>query len=613
MADEQEMMGQLRDDQNDQRGRSRARKSGSGKRAAAIAGGSFLAALLVCGGVYGAVAQKYRHTYLPGTTINGVAAGGRTVDAVKQELADHVGGYVLTLTERGDKSERIAGSDIDLKTEFDGTLEQLLSSQSPYLWLSRKLNPKTYSIRTAIDYDEKKLDSLLKDLDCANPDKMTAPVDAKISEYVAGEGFHIIPETEGTLADPEKLETAVSEALTNLTTTLDLDAAGVYMEPAVREADQALTDKLAQMNKIAQMHITYKFGDNAETLDGATIYGWITADQSAGVSVDEAKAAAYVKELAKKYDTSGKPKKFHTSYGTDVTVSGGSYGWKINQADETAQLITLIKAGESTEREPIYSRTAASRSEDIGDTYVEVNLTGQHLFYYKGGKLVLESDFVSGNTSLGRGTPNGVYTLTYKQKDAVLKGENYRTPVSYWMPFNGGIGFHDANWRSAFGGTIYKTGGSHGCINMPFSAAKNLFSNISAGCVVVCYGATGTEHKSTTPAAGVGASTAATESAAETAAQNQNPAGTAAAPGTSQQAPAPGQPAAQSPAAPAPSSGSAPGEVQQQGPVDVPKPGTNPGAGPSGSSDSAPGDSSGNGTQNGPGNGDFVASDGPVV
>lgn len=61
---------------------------------------------------------------------------------------------------------------------------------------------------------------------------------------------------------------------------------------------------------------------------------------------------------------------------------------------------------------------------------------------------MVESDFVSGNLAKGWGTPAGSYPLAYKQKNAVLKGENYRTPVNYWMPFNNGIGMHDAKWRA---------------------------------------------------------------------------------------------------------------------------------------------------------------------
>ncbi len=232
-----------------------------------------------------------------------------------------------------------------------------------------------------------------------------------------------------------------------------------------------------------------------ETLSGDRIHEWLTPNADGSAGVDSGKVSAYVKELADKYNTNHKSKTLKTSYGKTVTIKGGSYGWKINQAAEADELAALIRSGESQSgREPVYSQKAASHgANDYGDTYVEINLTAQHLFFYKNGSLLVESDFVSGNLSKGWGTPAGSFPLTYKQRDAVLKGENYRTPVDYWMPFNGGIGMHDAKWRSSFGSTIYKTGGSHGCINLPHSAAKKIFENISAGMPVLCYNLEGTE------------------------------------------------------------------------------------------------------------------------
>ena len=131
-----------------------------------------------------------------------------------------------------------------------------------------------------------------------------------------------------------------------------------------------------------------------------------------------------------------------------------------------------------------------------------MNLTAQHLFFYKDGQKILESDFVSGNVSKGHTTPPGIFALTYKQRDAVLKGEGYASPVKFWMPFNGGIGFHDASWRSSFGGSIYKTGGSHGCVNMPYAAAKELFENVYAGMPVICYELPGTESSRSSTSSG---------------------------------------------------------------------------------------------------------------
>ena len=71
--------------------------------------------------------------------------------------------------------------------------------------------------------------------------------------------------------------------------------------------------------------------------------------------------------------------------------------------------------------------------------------------------MVDESDFVSGCVNKGTTTPRGTYGITYKERDATLNGENYSSPVKYWMPFNGDIGMHDADWRNEgdFGGDIY--------------------------------------------------------------------------------------------------------------------------------------------------------------
>jgi lipoprotein-anchoring transpeptidase ErfK/SrfK len=110
------------------------------------------------------------------------------------------------------------------------------------------------------------------------------------------------------------------------------------------------------------------------------------------------------------------------------------------------------------------------------------------------GQIVWDAPCVTGNLSKSYDTPAGLYSLTYKQKDRVLRGKlqadgtyEYESPVSFWMPFNGGIGFHDANWRSKFGGTIYQTAGSHGCVNLPPEKAALLYDLVYAGMPVICY------------------------------------------------------------------------------------------------------------------------------
>ena len=222
-------------------------------------------------------------------------------------------------------------------------------------------------------------------------------------------------------------------------------------------------------------------------MDGTQIHNWLLVEQK-NVVIDEEKVRGYVDELAKRNDTFGKKRQFVTTEGETITLASGSYGWWCDRSGETKELVELIKKGETVNREPLYhARGYVKGQDDIGNSYVEIDLENQHLYLYLDGEIELESDFVSGNVSRGFATPPGVFGLTYKERNATLRGENYATPVDYWMPFNGNVGMHDAAWRHSFGGKIYKTSGSHGCINLPKEAAAEIFEKIEKGFPVVCY------------------------------------------------------------------------------------------------------------------------------
>lgn len=549
---------------NEKQPRSRKKKPFPVKAVAVAA-----AVLVVCAGsgigYYVYQAQQYNHVFFPNTVINGMDVSKKTVDQVKEMIASGIQGYSLVLKERGGDTEEIFGAEIDLKSEFDGSLENYLAAQEPMTWFSHRSKKTEYEIPTMIAYDKTKLSEKIDGLVCLREDYAKAPVDAYMSEYQPGIGFSIIPEEQGNLLKKDVLTEGVVHAIDNLSKELDLEELDAYEKPEItsdHEELKALADKL---NRYVNMTVTYQFGDSRETLGGDVISQWISVGaDGTTVLLDRDQVAAYVKGLASKYDTAYKSKTLNTSYGKTVTISKGFYGWKINQGEETSQLYDIIQSGESQTREPVYSQKANSHgANDYGNTYVEINLTAQHLFFYKDGKLVIESDFVSGNHAKGYDTPSGAYPLTYKQKDATLKGENYRTPVSYWMPFNGNIGMHDAKWRSSFGGQIYMTNGSHGCVNLPPAVAKVIFQNISTGDPVLCYHLDGTGSKSTST--GTRDTQAETKAAETTAAPTQAETTAAASAPSETTAPAP-SPAPEPTTAAAPSPQPSPAESSAAGP-----------------------------------------------
>lgn len=125
----------------------------------------------------------------------------------------------------------------------------------------------------------------------------------------------------------------------------------------------------------------------------------------------------------------------------------------------------------------------------VGNTYIEISIKQQHIWYYRNGELYCHAPVVTGNDDGYHNTPRGVYTIWQRQSPTVLVGANYASPVDYWLAFNGGIGIHDSSWRSSgeYGGTTYQGNGSHGCVNTPYSTVAKIYEKARLGDYVVVY------------------------------------------------------------------------------------------------------------------------------
>ena len=205
----------------------------------------------------------------------------------------------------------------------------------------------------------------------------------------------------------------------------------------------------------------------------------------------------WLREFGKTYDTVGTTRSITTPGGKTVDVSGGTYGWSVDEAAELTALVDSIKKGEVVEKEPAYAQTAATHdAQDWGTTYLEVDIPAQHMWYVVNGAVQLETDVVTGLPTPERETPTGVYSILEMKRDKVLTGTIdpstgkpiYQTPVAYWMRVTWtGVGFHDATWNPSFGGSRYQTNGSHGCINMPLDQAASLYGMLSMGTPVIIH------------------------------------------------------------------------------------------------------------------------------
>ena len=455
--------------------------------------------IIVLGGcAYGGISYYFTDRFFEGTWINGVDCSQKTAYEVEQLMAEKLSEYSIEVSSRNIAAQTIRGEDIDYQYMSTGEILQLLKKQKPYEWIKGLYEQKSYTVSENVGYNKTLLQEQLKSLNCAQAENQVEPENA----YVAFQDnqFVIVPETEGSKLNIKEAYKLLDAAVEANEASIDFsDNQDAYVSAEVTQDDPALQSALEACNNSTKASITYTFGDQSTTLDGNTIKDWLQFDEKGQLVWDDNSfqqhVADYVAQLAATYDTVGTEREFQATSGRTVYVSSSVYGWKIDQAAETAQLSQEIQSGTQTTREPVYSQTAnAYGVNDLGNTYIEVDLSEQHMYYYQDGVNIFESDFVSGNMSYAdRQTHAGIFTLYYKKSPDVLRGGQkgtanyYEQPVQYWMPFDGGIGFHDADWRDEFGGDIYLTSGSHGCINLPPENAEVLYDLIQYDVPIVCF------------------------------------------------------------------------------------------------------------------------------
>lgn len=441
--------------------------------------------ILLLGMAYLFTSLYFRKHFFPHTEINGLKVGGMTAKEAEEKIAADVGDYLLTIFDRDGEKYHIMGREIDNSYVPDGSLEKALQEQNGYAWIPALFGENQMDVDTPMIYSSQKLAEAVAALPCFAPENITPPVNASLER--TEEGYVIQPELPGNQMILEKVVTAVEAAVTagegNLILTDE-----AYAAPERVSSSPELVDALARVNACIGAEVTYQISDYDEKLTSDLIFDMIEVQEDFSITLNEKKITDYVQKLASKYNTYADVREFLTSSGDKIKIGGGDYGWVIQKEKEAQLLKENILSGAPTVREPVYSQRAKVEGfEDIGTTYVEIDYTKQHMWYYEEGQLILESDIVSGNIATGNGSPDGVFKIVYKQSPAVLKGEDYESNVDYFMPFAYNVGIHDASWRTQFGGEFYKTSGSHGCINAPGEIASALYGRIKVDTPVVAY------------------------------------------------------------------------------------------------------------------------------
>ncbi|MCI8327906.1 MAG: L,D-transpeptidase family protein [Lachnospiraceae bacterium] len=358
---------------------------------------------------------------------------------------------------------------------------------------------KDYSIKCEIQKDEEREKEAIasKRLNSKN---RTKSIDAHTKYDKKKEEFVLIKEVQGNQIDGKRMLEQVHKVLEKeflenlLTGKAEIKVGNNVYQKASSAKDKKLDKRLEELNEQLRNYrkatITYTFGSTLEKLNTKKIHSWIDISDD-NVDIKKEQASTFISELASEYNTLYATRPFRASDGREITIQGNEYGYRIDQDAELQQLLEDLKSGESVKREPVYKKKGRARegNDDLLGSYVEVSLDKQHLWLYKNGVLVTETDIVSGRPKEGWQTYRGAWPIAYKASPYTLSSDiyGYETTVTYWMPFVYGQGLHDADWQTSFGGERYKTNGSHGCINLPRNQAEIIYNTIEGGYPIIIY------------------------------------------------------------------------------------------------------------------------------
>ena len=446
-------------------------------------------------GTYIGLAIYYHNAFPYGTWINGVYCTGRSIQDVNDELRQ---GFVydgLTVYDREGKSYFISANEIDYQFDFVKALEVYHKQQNAWMWVDSLFQGEKTELEPIVSYDREKLEQILNRIPFLLTENEQSEKTREVAIIRTNHGYELLNERTDILWGDEA-KRVINTAIEQSRGEVSLAVEGCYHDLALTAQMQDTIRLWEQVEDFQQCGIVYQMGEEQVPVDASVVCDWLELEEDGSFALDEAgrikmredAIREFIDTLADQYDTVGASRQFRATRGDLVTVEGGIYGNKIDRDAETAYLTDAFMSHRQEIREPEYIQTAwVQGSNDIGDTYVEVDMGEQMMYYYVEGVQQIATPIVTGNTSRRMGTPSGVNYVYLKQTDRILRGPGYASHVDFWLPVKGNIGIHDASWRSKYGGTIYQTNGSHGCINTPRDAMVQLYESVEVGTPVVMF------------------------------------------------------------------------------------------------------------------------------
>lgn len=458
-----------------------------------------LVLLLVVGCLaLGLTAENYADKFLPSTTVNGVKVTAMdaedAADALVKAAADEelilrdIGGEVLYTGNMGQLVDREG-----LVAQLREHMAAQKQNQNGFAFLMP--GSYAYEVELFANTNARGMQKMLDEALYADTERIE-PADAYLE--ITDVDYRVVPEVVGNAVSTNKCAMALVKFLPDYAMgESDSHTVDVWEGRTLprKTADSAILAKqMAELDDYFGTEITLDFENgNTVTLGLPELFAVSDVTVTVGdafVEPVEEKVAELVTELAMTYGSHGADRKYLNVEPTreEVYRLEGDPGWEMRIDLLIDEVFAALQSRENAVITPEYFCTRYFNwLYGAGLTFLEISLDNQYIWYYLDGRLLTESPVVTGNISTGDFTRRGMFTINWKTANTVLRGPTWEDPVDFWMPFDETIGIHDSSWRDEYGGDIYLTDGSHGCVNTPWEPMSIIFNNIWIGVPVIVY------------------------------------------------------------------------------------------------------------------------------
>lgn len=425
------------------------------------------------------------------TRLGNISLVGLTPAQAEIKIAESLNKRTLSVEENGEKLTDMRLGDLGATYDVTQVIKEAYAQEDPALWPFSLFLPNELSLTTEMVSADVETAQMTLETHGIHNGEREAAIPAKVV-YNEQDGYTVEPEIIGTQIDGVLLAKNMAVALSQNKRKLAVESS--YSHGDVTADGEKVQSFMKMIEQTINNSITLLVAGDEITIPAKTIESWIEFDDNNELYVNPEKVGIYLSELNEQYSTFDKVRQVETPIQGLVSVPPGILGWQIDVDQETVNIIRDVHAAVPVKREPaIYSTGGVpNQKDDIGSTYVLVDVSYQVMWLVENNQITIETPIVTGQP--GAETIPGAGAIIEMLSGTNLVGYNqfyrqdYSVPVHYWLRFDHqSQGLHDASWQSAYGGDVWTYSGSLGCVNTPLAAVEYIYHHVEYGTPVLVF------------------------------------------------------------------------------------------------------------------------------